>query len=72
MELSKEANELLLDNSYQLKHSGEGLVISRWSLDRIVLHVFLLFFLLFIGVFATLLHLGLGVIAWPLIAAVAV
>lgn len=72
MTLSKEANELLQDNSYQLKQSGEGLEISRWSLDRIVLHVFLLLFMLFMGVVATSLHLGLGVIAWLLIAAVAV
>ena len=69
MKLSKEANNLLQENSYQLKQSGDSLIISRWSLDRMILHIFLLAFLLLIGVIASLISLGSGIAAWLLTAA---
>ena len=72
MKLSKEASDLLEENSYKLKQSGESLIISRWSLDRVVLYGFLLVFLLAVGVIASLLHIGLSIIAWLFIVMIAI
>ncbi|MEL7146487.1 MAG: hypothetical protein AAFO69_08980 [Bacteroidota bacterium] len=72
MQLSKEASELLQDHSYRLRYSVGGLIISKWSLDKVVLHGFLLFFLLLAGVIATAINISIGIVAWLLIGTIAI